>query len=107
MYEASSVMEMGRGGLDEVSAGRAASSNRVTTSGDSSSTATPSPPLGPATVQGTPMLVLYTRPKAVFDRRQDVAKDQNTRNNLIWTAEKRNPMHEVCIPHKILRAWEQ
>ena len=45
--------------------------------------------------------------EAVFSRCEDVAKDRNTRNYLAWTAGNGDPMHEVCIPHKIPRAQEQ
>ena len=44
--------------------------------------------------------------KAVFSRCEDVAKDQNTRDHLAWTAGNRDPMHEVCILHRIPRACE-
>ena len=41
--------------------------------------------------------------KAVSSRCEDVAKDQNTRDNLAWTTGNGDPMHEVCIPHRIPR----
>ena len=34
----------------------------------------------------------------VFSRCEDVTKDRNTKNNLIWTAENGDPIHEACIP---------
>ena len=34
-------------------------------------------------------------------------KDRNTRDHLAWTIGVRGPVHEVCIPHRIPRAWEQ
>ena len=33
--------------------------------------------------------------------------DRKTRDHLVRTAENGDPMHEVCIPHMIPRAWEQ
>ena len=53
------------------------------------------------------LLLLYTRLKAVLSRCEDVAKDQITRDHLVWAAGNGDPMHEVCIPHRIHRAWEQ
>ena len=53
------------------------------------------------------LLLLYTRLKAVFSRCEDVAKKQNTRDHLAWTAGNGDPIHDVCIPHRVPRAWEQ
>ena len=53
------------------------------------------------------LLLLYTRFKAVFSRCEDAAKDQNTRDNSAWTAGTGDPMHWVCIPHRIPQAWKQ
>ena len=46
--------------------------------------------------------------KQFFSTQQSVIlKDLNTRDHLAWTAGNGDPMHEVCIPHTIPRAWEQ
>ena len=42
-------------------------------------------------------LLLYKRLKAVYSRCEHDAKDQNTRDHLVWTAGNGDPMHEVCI----------
>ena len=36
-----------------------------------------------------------------------ILEDQNTRDNLAWTAGNGDLVHEECIPHRIPRAWEQ
>ena len=48
------------------------------------------------------VLLLYSGLKAVFSRCADVAKDY-----LAWTIWKGDSMQEVCILHRIPRAWEQ
>ena len=48
------------------------------------------------------ILLLYTGLKTVFSRCENVAKDQNTRDHLAWTAGNGDPMHEVCIPAEYL-----
>ena len=45
------------------------------------------------------------RLNAVFSRCEDIAKDQNTKDHLVWTAGNGGPMNEICIPHKVPRAW--
>ena len=49
----------------------------------------------------------YIRCLRVFSRCEDVAKDRNTRNHLVWIVVNGDPMHGVYIPHSIPRAWEQ
>ena len=34
-------------------------------------------------------------------------KDRNIRNHVAWTIGNVDPMHGVCIPHRIPRTWEQ
>ena len=51
--------------------------------------------------------LLYSWLKAVFSQYRVVSKEQNTRDQLVWTARNEDPMHEVYIPHRIPRAWEQ
>ena len=53
------------------------------------------------------ILLLYARLKVVFSRCEDVARDQNTRDQLAWAAENGDPIYEVCIPHRVHRAREQ
>ena len=45
--------------------------------------------------------------KTVFSRCEDVAKKQNARDHLAWAIENGDHTHEVCIPHRIPRAWKQ
>ena len=45
--------------------------------------------------------------KAVISRCEDIAKYRNTRDHLVRAAGKGYPMHEVCISHRVPRAWEQ
>ena len=45
------------------------------------------------------LLLLYSMPKAVFISCENVAKDHLAGNG--------DPMHEVCIPHRVYRACEQ
>ena len=33
--------------------------------------------------------------------------DQNTRDHLARTTGNGDPIHEVCMPHRIPRAWQQ
>ena len=33
--------------------------------------------------------------------------DPNTRGHLVWTIGNGDPMHGMCIPHRIPRTWEQ
>ena len=33
--------------------------------------------------------------------------DRNIRYNLAWTIRKEDPLHEVCIRHRVRRLWEQ
>ena len=33
--------------------------------------------------------------------------DRNTKHYSAWTTRNGDPMHEVCVPHRIPRAWEQ
>ena len=49
------------------------------------------------------LLALYTRLNGVFSRCGKVAKDRNTRDHLGWTIGNGDPVHGVCIPHKIPR----
>ena len=53
------------------------------------------------------LILLYTKLKEVFSRYVDVARDRNTRDHSAWTAGNVDPMHGVCILHRIPRAWEQ
>ena len=42
-------------------------------------------------------MILYGRPEA----------DRNTRDYSAWTVGNGDPMHELCIPHSIPRAWKK
>ena len=55
----------------------------------------------------TLLLLLYTRLKAVFSRCEDVTKDRNSKDHLVWTIGNADPMHEVRIPHRTPSAWKQ
>ena len=50
------------------------------------------------------LLLLYTRLKGLksLQNRSEVQGE-----HLVWTVRHRDPMHEVCIPHSITRAWKQ
>ena len=52
-------------------------------------------------------LLLNSGLKTVFSSCEDIPKDRSTRYHLALAAENGDPMHEVCIPYKIPRAWEQ
>ena len=58
-------------------------------------------------IQLSNTFILYMRLKAVFGPCEVSAKYQNTSDHLAWTAENGDPMQEVCISHRIPRAWEQ
>ena len=46
--------------------------------------------------------------KAVLTQRLCmIQKDRNTRDHSAWTMGNGDPMHKVCISHRIPRAWEQ
>ena len=55
-------------------------------------------------------ILLWNRPDG--QSRHDSAvkpfrSPRNTRDHLVRTARNADPMHEVCIPHRIPRAWKQ
>ena len=37
---------------------------------------------------------------------EDVAENENPRDHLIFAAGNGDPVHEVCISHRIPRSWE-
>ena len=51
------------------------------------------------------ILLLYTRLNVFFSLWEDVVKNRNTWGHLldIWTIGNGDPMHGVCIPHRIPR----
>ena len=51
--------------------------------------------------------IILTKFNAVFVQYEVVIKDRNTLYHLAWTIGNRDPMHSVCIPRRIPRAWEQ
>ena len=44
--------------------------------------------------------------KAVLGQ-YELFSDRNSRDRLAWTIGTKDPMHGVCIPQRIPRAWEQ
>ena len=52
-------------------------------------------------MHGVYIIIFSSKFKAVlFHATSMILKDQNTRVHLPWTAGNRDPMHEVCIPHR-------
>ena len=54
------------------------------------------------------LLLLFQRFKAVLTQRLDmIQKYWNTTDHLVRTSGNGDPMHGVCIPDRIPRAWQQ
>ena len=52
-------------------------------------------------------IIIISLKQSFSTRHSMILKDQNTRDHSAWTIENGDPMHEVCIPLGIPRAWKR